>query len=48
MFFKKEEIKNNLDITEFKLPKGKSECKMIDSDNISELISLLKNEAKVL
>ena len=44
----KEEIKNNLDITEFKLPKGKSECKMIDSDNISELISLLKNEAKVL
>jgi electron transfer flavoprotein beta subunit len=43
-----EEIKNNLDITEFKLPKGKSECKMIDSDNIPELISLLKNEAKVL
>ena len=51
MILKKEDIligKNNLDITEFKLPKGKSECKMIDSDNIPELISLLKNEAKVL
>ena len=39
---------NNLELTEFQLPKGKTECKMIDSENVSELIHILRNEAKVL
>ncbi len=43
-----ENIEDNLKLKEFLLPKGKSECKMIDSENVSELITLLRNEAKVL
>ncbi|MBH76341.1 MAG: electron transfer flavoprotein subunit alpha [Flavobacteriales bacterium] len=35
-------------LTSFELPEGKKECKMIDSENVSELVNLLKNEAKVL
>jgi len=44
----KEEISNNLKLVEFELPEEKKECKMIDSENVSELVNLLKNEAKVL
>lgn len=32
----------------FKLPEPKAPCKMIDPENISELVFLLQNEAKVL
>lgn len=32
----------------FELPPAKSEVKMIDPDNVQELVDLLKNEAKVL
>jgi len=43
-----ESIKNNIELKKFELPQEKSECKMIDSENVSELITLLRNEAKVL
>ncbi len=32
----------------FELPQAKGECKMIDAENIDELVNLLKNEAKVI
>jgi len=32
----------------FELPAEKGEIKMIDAENVSELVDLLKNEAKVL
>ena len=32
----------------FSLPKAKPPCKMVDPENVSELVDLLKNEAKVL
>ncbi len=32
----------------FELPPAKGDVKMIDADNVDELVSLLKNEAKVL
>ncbi len=32
----------------YSLPQAKSECKMIDPENMDELVSLLHNEAKVL
>lgn len=32
----------------FELPPAKGDIKMIDADNVQELVSLLKNEAKVL
>ena len=42
------DIGNNVELKAFELPQEKSECKMIDSENVSELITLLRNEAKVL
>jgi electron transfer flavoprotein beta subunit len=33
---------------EFQLPEPKAPCKMVDADNVKELVSLLQNEAKVL
>ena len=35
-------------ITSFEIPSEKSACKMVDAENVSELVSLLKNEAKVI
>ncbi len=32
----------------FSLPKAKPPCRMVDPENVSELVDLLKNEAKVL
>ncbi|MBS3774634.1 MAG: electron transfer flavoprotein subunit beta/FixA family protein [Bacteroidales bacterium] len=32
----------------FELPKGKPPCKMIDPENVEELVDLLQNEAKVI
>lgn len=34
--------------TSFELPKSKPPCKMIDPENVKELIELLQNDAKVL
>ncbi|UCG28501.1 MAG: hypothetical protein JSV24_03830, partial [Bacteroidales bacterium] len=33
--------------TSFELPQPKAKCKMIDPENIEELVKLLQNEAKV-
>jgi len=33
---------------EFQLPQPKAPCKMVDADNVKELVNLLQNEAKVL
>ncbi len=41
-------IINNIELKNFELPLEKTECKMIDSENVGELINLLRNEAKVL
>jgi electron transfer flavoprotein beta subunit len=32
----------------YEIPPAKGECKMIDKDNVEELVNLLKNEAKVI
>ncbi len=32
----------------FELPPPKAECKMVDEENVKELVELLKNEAKVI
>ena len=34
--------------TSFEKPAPKGACKLVDADNIDELISLLHNEAKVI
>ncbi len=36
------------DIEEFVMPEPKAPCKMVDADNVKELVNLLQNEAKVL
>ncbi len=36
------------EIVEYELPQAKPPCKMIDPDNIEELVDLLQNEAKVI
>lgn len=36
------------EFTNYELPTPKAACKMIDADNVKELVDLLKNEAKVL
>jgi electron transfer flavoprotein beta subunit len=33
---------------EFAMPEPKAPCKMVDADNVKELVQLLQNEAKVL
>ena len=38
----------NTEVKVFELPPAKGEVKMIDPDNIKELVELLKNEAKVI
>ncbi len=39
---------NNTVVDEYQLPSGKSAIKMIDADNMDELVRLLQDEAKVL
>ena len=34
--------------TEFAMPEPKAPCKMVEADNVKELVNLLQNEAKVL
>tara|TARA_Y100001968_G_C19407328_1_gene744403 strand:+ start:242 stop:991 length:750 start_codon:yes stop_codon:yes gene_type:complete len=44
-----ESIENeNIKTIGFELPKEKEACKMVDAENVHELIELLQNEAKVL
>ena len=39
---------SNSEFAGFELPQPKAPCKMVDPENVSELVDLLKNEAKVL
>jgi len=41
-------IESFTDFVDFQLPAPKPPCKMVDADNVAELVSLLQNEAKVL
>ena len=41
-------IKNLTDTNKFFKPQSKKEVKLVDSENVNELINLLQNEAKVL
>jgi electron transfer flavoprotein beta subunit len=36
------------EVSEFELPPAKAACKMIDADNVKELVRLLKDEAKAI
>ncbi len=42
------EVEGYTTYNSFELPAERSECKMIDAENIDQLIDLLKNEAKVI
>jgi electron transfer flavoprotein beta subunit len=35
-------------VTKYETPAARGNCKMIDKDNVAELVNLLKTEAKVL
>lgn len=35
-------------VVSFELPAEKAACKMVEADNVAELVNLLKNEAKIL
>jgi electron transfer flavoprotein beta subunit len=42
------EIEALTEFASFDLPEAKAACKMVDAENVKELVDLLKNEAKVL
>jgi len=42
------EVETMTDFISFELPAPKPPCKMVDADNVAELVDLLQNEAKVL
>ena len=42
------EVESLTEFVEFELPAPKPPCKMVDADNVAELVDLLQNEAKVL
>lgn len=44
----KENFQEDLNSVKFELPEKKSECKILEPENVSELINLLRNEAKIL
>jgi electron transfer flavoprotein beta subunit len=38
----------SLSDSSYELPADKADCKLVDADNVAELVSLLHNEAKVI
>jgi len=42
------EVETLTDFVKFELPAPKPPCKMVDAENVAELVDLLQNEAKVL
>jgi electron transfer flavoprotein beta subunit len=42
------EVEVLTEIVNFEMPQPKPACKMIDPENVKELVNLLQNEAKVL
>jgi len=43
-----QEIEALTEFASYELPAAKAACKMVDAENVKELVDLLKNEAKVL
>lgn len=41
------DVEEMVEFADFELPKAKAPCKMIDPENVKELVRLLQNEAKV-
>jgi electron transfer flavoprotein beta subunit len=41
-------VEDMLNVYDYELPAKRSSCKMIDKDNVQELVKLLREEAKVL
>jgi len=39
---------NLTEILKFEMPQAKGKCKMVDAENVAELVNLLRNEAKVI
>ncbi len=42
------EVENLTEIVDFEMPTPKGKCKMVDAENVAELVNLLRNEAKVI
>lgn len=42
------ETENLTEVVEFEMPAPKGACKIIDAENVSQLVDLLRNEAKVI
>lgn len=42
------EMETLTEFVKFEMPKPKPPCKMVDADNVKELVNLIQNEAKVL
>jgi len=42
------EVSNTTSVKSFELPPAKSACKLVDADNVEELVNLLHNEAKAI
>lgn len=42
------EVESLTEFTSYELPASKATCKMVDAENVKELIDLLKNEAKAI
>lgn len=42
------DLKENVTVSQYELPAGKSDCKYVDPENMDELVRLLHEEAKVI
>ncbi|MCP4553221.1 MAG: electron transfer flavoprotein subunit beta/FixA family protein [Bacteroidetes bacterium] len=42
------EVESLTEFTSYELPTSKTACKMVDAENVKELVDLLKNEAKAI
>jgi len=42
------ELDNLTEIISYEMPQAKGKCKMVDADNVGELVELLRNDAKVI
>ena len=42
------DVENLTEIISYEMPEAKGACKMVDADNVGELVELLRNDAKVI
>jgi len=42
------DVENLTEIVSYEMPEAKGKCKMVDADNVGELVELLRNEAKII